>query len=184
MSAKSNLITADADAKVRAITAASDAGIITFTFADNLPSITINSADFSDAMRAEFLVHGIIQKIRDGAALPKGATLVEKRDAMIAILDTIREGNWSKRGNGDGDSPVSGLIYRAYRQFIVETCAAKSIAAPDEVKTRAAYDARDRAAKLALRTNPAISAIMETLRRPSTSVANVDTDALLAELGA
>lgn len=170
------------------ISAAFNAGTITISV-EGVDTIILPIASLSDDLRERAMVHGLVQKISDGAAIPKteltGLSEQEiaerKFNAMSAIADRLRGGEWSKRnGDGSGSTPA-GVIYRAFHQWACEMATAKKAAIPTETATREVYDKKDRAGQLALRNIPRIAEIIETLRvKPSNAV---DTDSLLSDLG-
>ena len=167
----------------------SEDGLITFNVV-GAGAIPFNPSTLSDDVRNRAMVHGLVQKITDAAAISKSeltgdpATDAEtKYQAMLAVADRLSAGEW-RAARGDGSAPVAGVIYRAFREYVCNQFAAADKPAPEETATRALYDARDRAGQLALRTVPEIATIIERMkseRGPATS--NVDTSALLADLG-
>lgn len=166
------------------------ADAITFTI-ENVPgALTLPIAELSNEIHNRALVHGLIQKISDAAAMPKSelsgdpvADAHTKSAAMQAVISRLLSGDWSAR-NGDGSGPVAGIIYRAFERWVLENAAAKKVEAPTPADIRAAYDKRDRAGQLALKAIPRIAAIMDELRAEKPAKSNaVDGDALLSELG-
>jgi hypothetical protein len=151
--------------------------------------ITLDVAALSAEVRNRAMLHGLIQKVSDAAAIPKSdltgdaaTDAATKFNAMQAVANRLLDGDWAKR-SGDGSGPVAGIIYRAFRQYVVEMAAEKNADAPAEEQTRAVYDARDRAGQLALRTIPRIAEIIETLKASTPASNKIDTSALLGELG-
>ena len=149
--------------------------------------ISLNA--LSAELRQKALIHGLVQKVSDAAAMPKAdlpADPVEaakvKFEAMKAVADRLIEGDWSKR-SGDGSGPVARLIYRAFEQWVMEKAAkAKKTITAEQI--RATYDAKSRAEQLALRSVPEIAEIIEQLKAERGATASkVDTSALLDELG-
>ena len=150
---------------------------------------TVNFGNLSDDIRNKAMLHGLVQKVSDAAAMPKAdlpADPIEaakvKFAAMRAVADRLIEGDWSKR-SGDGSGPVAGIIYRAFEQWAMEKAAKvkKTITAE---QIRAIYDAKSRAEQLALRSVPEIAEIIEQLKAERGATASkVDTSALLDELG-
>jgi hypothetical protein len=174
------------------ITVALDGSALTFAVG-SAGSFTIDTASLNDDIRNRALAHGIVQKVSDAAAMPKsefkGKSADEiaamKFNAMKAVADRLTgdDADWSKR-SGDGSGPVAGIIYRAFEQWVLDTAKAKKVKTPPTSEAiRAKYDAMDRAGQLALRNVPEIATIMERLRAERGPKANVDTTALLGELG-
>jgi cytochrome c556 len=141
--------------------------------------------DLTDAVSKRAVIHGLVQKVCDAAAMSKGATPSDKFAAMQAVAERLKgpDGEWSKR-SGEGSGPVQGLIYRAFREFVETTAKAKKAKCPDEAAIRAVYDGKDRAGQLALRTVPAIAEIIERMKAEKGSTASpVEVENLLGELG-
>lgn len=143
--------------------------------------IKIRIDELSDDVTRRAMLHGIVQKISDAAALGKDATPSDKFQAMRAVADRLIAGNWNKPA-GESGAPVQGLIWQAYRE-VMQSLAAKSKKSVSDEKLRELYDAKDRAQQLALRTNPDIAKVIERIKSErATSTTAIDTDALLAEL--
>lgn len=144
----------------------------------------------TDELRQRALVHGLVQKISDAAAIAKAELPTDPTEAakvkfaaMSAVADRLAEGEWSKR-SGDGAGPVAGIIFRAFAEFVAAAATAKKRPVPSEAEIRAVYDAKDRAGQLALRTVPEIAAIIERMKSErGTKASPVDASALLGELG-
>ena len=159
-----------------------ETGELTFTVAD-CGEFNLTPGSLSDEVRNRAMVHGLVQKISDAAALGKDATPLDKFTAMKSVADRLAEGEWSKR-TGEGSANVAGIIYRAFREFVEVSAKAAKKPIPDETAIRAVYDAKDRAGQLALRTVPAIATIIERMKSEKGSTGtSVDVDALLGDLG-
>lgn len=165
--------------------------ILTFNVVGVAEPITIDVSALSEEIRNRAMLHGLIQKVSDAAAMPKAeltGTEIEnatrKRNAMAAVAETIIAGDWSKRREG-GAGPVAGIIYRAFAEFAADKAKAAKKPVPTDTQLRALYDKQDRKAQLALRNVPEIAAIIERMKseRPAAAIAAVDTSALLGELG-
>lgn len=175
------------------ISVALNDGALSFTVGD-AGSFAIDTSTLANDIRNKALLHGLIQKVSDAAAMPKSefkgkseADIASmKFAAMKAVADRLtgETPEWSKR-SGDGSGQVAGIIYRAFEEWVLATAKAKKVKTPPTVEAiRAKYDAMDRAGQLALRNIPEVSAIMERLRSERGSKAEaVDTSALLDELG-
>lgn len=144
---------------------------ITFTV-DGQKPIVLNAKQLSDEIILRASAHGLIQKVSDASALGKDATPADKHAAMLAVVERLQSGEWSKR-SGEGSGAVGGIIFRALRNIKPEI---------DEAKLRTWYDAKTRSEQLALRTNPDIAAEIERIKAERGANANVDADALLADL--
>lgn len=161
-----------------------------FINVDGIGEIKIHYRGLSDEIRDRALLHGLIQKISDAAAIAKSELPNDpleaarvKFEAMSAVAQRLIDGDWSKR-SGDGSAPVAGIIYRAFAEFVADAAKAKKQPAPSDAAIRALYDKRTRAEQLALRNVPAIATIIERMKSErGTTAATVDTDSLLGELG-
>lgn len=174
--------------RARIITTTIDGEVMTFNVA-GAGSFTIDTSALSAEIRAAAMMHGLKQKVADAAAMSLNddglpATPADKMAAMQDVADALVAGDWSQRASGDGSAPVSGIIYRAFHQYLVNAANNAGLAIPDDMadKTRAMYDAKTRAEQLALRRDPAIAAIMAELR-PAPKQSAVDTGAMLTALG-
>lgn len=151
----------------------------------------LTAENLSPEIWARAAIHGLVQKVSDAAAISRdelsGDPAIDARlkyDAMAVVVERLKAGDWKKPA-GDGAGPVSGIIYRAFEEWVVSMAKAKKTAAPSPDAIRAAYDGKDRAGQLALRNVPAIAAIIDRIKseRGAASGKTVDTDALLGELG-
>ena len=144
----------------------------------------------AEEIRTKAMVHGLVQKISDAAAIAKTelpADPIEaakvKFEAMRSVAERLMSGDWSKRSS-DGSAPVAGIIYRAFAEFVADAAKAKKRPVPTDAEIRAVYDAKDRAGQLALRNVPEIAAIIERMKSErGGDAAKVDANALLGELG-
>jgi len=163
-------------------------GVLTFTIT-GAGEIILPIAELSDDLRERAMLHGIVQKISDAAAMPKAdltgdaaKDALTKFEAMKSVADRLRDGDWSKR-NGDGSGPVAGVIFRAFVEFVTNAAKAKKATVPTDEAIRAVYDAKTRAEQLALRNVPAIATIIERIKSERGAAVSVNTDDLLGELG-
>lgn len=168
----------------------SDANVLTFAVAD-AGSFDVDVPALDEALRNRAMLHGIVQKVSDAAAIAKSELTGDavkdaatKLAAMSSVAERLVAGDWSKR-SGDGSGPVAGIIYRAFEEWVGAMAAKAKKDVPDATAIRAKYDTMDRAGQLALRNVPAIAKIIDRIKseRPAKEVANVDTSALLGELG-
>ena len=156
---------------------------------DGAGQIDINVADLSADVASRALIHGLIQKISDAAAIKKDeltgnptTDAATKFAAMQAVANRLLDGDWSAR-SGDGSGPVSGVIYLAFERWALAKAAkAKKAMTPAEV--RAIYDGKDRSGQLALRNVPEIATIIEEIKAERGAAKTpVNVDNLLWELG-
>lgn len=129
--------------------------------------------------------HGLKQKISDGAAIPvddngNPATDATKLAAMLAIVENLRAGDWSKRGEGTGEGKVPGVIFRALLAYATER-AGGNFSPDDAAALRAKYDAYDMAGKRKVAAIPRVAEIMAEIK--AASAKPVAVDAMLADLG-
>jgi hypothetical protein len=153
-------------------------GLITF-HVEGQPVLPLSIAQLSDEVRNRALIHGLVQKVSDAAALGKDATPADKHAAMAAVVYRLNSGDWNKRGESDGSTAPAGIIRRAFVEFAVA-------AGKPETDANAYYEGLDRKAQLALRNIPEIADIINRIKseRGANASAKVDTNALLAEIGA
>jgi len=180
-------------ARVITTTLNDDATVMTFNVA-GAGTFAIGLNDLSDDIRNAAMWHGLKQKVSDAAAISVNddgtpATPADKFAAMQSVADNLRNGDWSKRGSGDGEAPVSGLILRAFQRWAELTATANGATAPADLAARvkAKYDAMTRADQLALRKLPANGAIPSMAdimagMKPAPK-STPDASAMLADLG-
>lgn len=149
---------------------------LTLTFS-NGAVIQLDAHNTNAAIRDQAMMHGFKQKLVDAAAISRNpdtgrsATIDDKYQAVKEVYDRLLSGQWNKtRGDGTG-SGSGGLLFRAL-------CLHYPTKTPEAI--RAFLDKKSATEKTALRNVPAIAAIIATLKVDS---GDVDTDALLGELG-
>ena len=127
-----------------------------------------------DAMLQKFAAHGAEQKLGDEVA-----GLKDIDDAILAIdnlMERLTAGEWNVKRDGDGLAGTSVLV-----KALVESTG------QDVAKVKAFLKDKTQAQKVALRNNPKIKPIVERIeaeKAAKSAGGNVDTDALLGELGA
>lgn len=171
------------------ITVANGDNGLTFTVG-NAGSFTLNPTALGEDIRTRAMLHGLVQKVSDAAAISKDdltgdadKDAATKLAAMSSVAERLAAGEWSKR-NGDGSGPVAGIIYRAFEEWALAMAAKGKKTAPTPEKLRAVYDAKSRAEQLALRNVPEIAKIIERMKAErGTKGEAVDTAELLGELG-
>lgn len=153
-------------------------------------SFTLNPTALGEDIRSRAMLHGLVQKVSDAAAIAKSELsgdaekdAATKLAAMQSVAERLANGEWSKR-SGDGSGPVAGIIYRAFEEWALAMAAKGKKEAPTAEKLRSVYDAKSRAEQLALRNVPAIAKIIERMKSErGTKGETVDTAGLLGELG-
>lgn len=143
--------------------------------------LMVQIRDLSDAMLEQAVLHGLKQKIVDAAALSRNpdtgrsATAADKYNAMREVLDRVIAGEWNKtRGDGTGTGS-GGLLFAAL-------CRLYTVKTPEDI--RAFLDGKTTAEQAALRKNPKVAAVIETIKaeRAKDAPDDADTDDMLAEL--
>lgn len=143
----------------------------------NGEALHVSPATLSEEIRHAAMMHGLKQKLVDAAAIArnqetgKSATVVDKYNAVREVCERLKAGQWNKPR--EGVSAAGGLLLRALMEF-------SGKAKPDAEAWLAVKTDAERAA---LRKNPRIAAIIASLK-PEPSTSDIDTDALLGELGA
>src|SRR4051812_30459362 len=89
-----------------------DAQDIIFTV-EGFDPIKLSTMAVNEEIQQRAIFHGLTQKVSDAAALGKGATPSDKHAAMLATVTRLLAGDWNKRADGDGSSPVGGIIFCA-----------------------------------------------------------------------
>lgn len=155
-----------------------DLNAISFNVDGHAP-ILLDVTKLSAPLLNRATLHGLTQKVSDAAAIKFEANETDaekaeaKHAAMLATVERLLTGEWNKRGDSDGSTPVGGIIFAALR-------AAKP--SVDVEKLRVWYDAKTRAEQLALRNVPEIAAEIERIKAERGSKSKVDGDAVLSEL--
>lgn len=151
------------------------AGTLTIQVA-GYPAIHLSQGECSRDIETMALLHGFKQKVVDAAAIARNpdtgrsATVADKYAAMQEVYDRLLSGEWNK-ARGDGATGAGGLLFRAL-------CIAYDQKDPADIK--AFLDGKTKAEQAALRKNPKIAAIIDTLREEEAG--DVDTDEMLNEL--
>src|ERR1700723_1293196 len=128
-----------------------------------------------------FAGHGAIQKLGDELADPKLTDIDDKVAAVDALIEQLNAGQWSARREGDGFAGTSVLP-----KSLVELPRKESESDAEAVaRVKAFLKGKSQNEKLALRNSPKIKPIVERIEAEKAAKgASVDTDSLLAELGA
>lgn len=125
-----------------------------------------------DSLSAKFAAHGAEQKLGDEIA-----GLDDVGDCVLAVdelIDRLYNGEWGVKREANGMAGTSTLL-----KALVEHTG-KTV---EQIKTFLA--GKSQAEKVALRNNPKIKPIVQRIEdEKAAKKTNVDTDALLGELGA
>jgi hypothetical protein len=167
-------------ARVPAITADIFGTVLTLTFSDGR-TLTVDAATLSDEIRRAAMMHGLKQKLVDGAAIARNpetgrsATLEDKFQAVKEIFDRITDPSapaWNKgRSAGEGDGGNT-LLLRALCKM----------SGKSPTVMAAALEAKTKEEKKALRANPKVAAVIAELQAERLAQQGIDGEALLDEL--
>lgn len=153
-------------------------GRLCFTFS-NGEQLEIRTDRLSADIGLQATLHGLKQKLVDAAALSRNpatgrsATIEDKYNAVREVYDRLMAGQWNKnRGDGTGVG-VGGLLFRAL-------CRLYSGKTPDQI--RAFLGGKTKEEQSALRKNPRVAAIIETIKAESAKTPDVDSEDMLADL--
>jgi hypothetical protein len=131
-----------------------------------------------EALHPVLILHGLKQKLIDAAAISRdpetgrSATIDDKWAAVTAVWERLLSGEWNAaRGEGGG---TGGLLFKAL-------CRMQQTKTPEAIKSW--LDGKTDKEKAALRLNPKVAAIIETIRAESAKAGDIDSDAMLDELG-
>lgn len=147
---------------------------LALTFA-NGQGLVLQVGDLSPAIIGQAVMHGLKQKLVDAAAIARNpdtgrsATVNDKYEAVKAVYDRLLAGQWNAIRTGEGGGN-GGLLFRA----LVKMYDGRKT--PADI--REFLEGKTDAEKAALRKNPKVAAIIETLR----AAPDTDTDAMLDEL--
>ena len=72
----------------------------------------MSKADLTEELYHRAALHGLEQKLRDAAALPKGTPDVEKWAEVVAVRDRLLSGDWNATKGGGGGF-VGGVLFNA-----------------------------------------------------------------------
>lgn len=154
-------------------------GRVTLTAIGTSGAVTVNVNELAETVRTQALYHGIIQKVRDAAAIKRvivngveiAATPMHKRDAMERVAQALRDGAWNAARQGGGRIGADETLLS--RAMVVVYPNKTS----DEIRAKVtSMTAEERRALLLV---PKIKAAADQIR--AAEVADVDTDGLLAD---
>ena len=143
--------------------------------------LEIFGKQLSDTILAQALYHGLKQKLVDAAAISRNpdtgrsATVADKYEAVREVYERLLAGQWNKVREG-GSGNTGGLLLSA----LVRMYPAKTLE-----QLREFLASKDDTQKAALRANPKIAAIIETIKAERAAKVGddaPDTDAMLDEL--
>lgn len=154
-----------------------EASYLTFAAADGT-AMFVDPMKLPEALHPVLILHGLKQKLIDAAAISRdpetgrSATVADKWAAVEAVWQRLLAGEWNaQRGDGTG---TGGLLFKALcRMYPTKT----------SEQVREWLDKQDDKKKAALRLNPKVAAIIETIRAEQAKAGDIDSDELLDELG-
>jgi len=142
----------------------------------NGKQITVNAEALDTEIVNRAVMHGLKQKLVDAAAISRNpdtgatASIEDKYNAVYDVYQRLLNGEWNKNREGGG-GVSGGLLFRAL-------CRMYSRKTPEQI--REFLDGKTKAEQSALRANPKIAAIIDTIR--AERVSGVDSEDLLDEL--
>lgn len=148
---------------------------LSLTFRDRPEPVIFDATTLAPEVQNYAMMHGLKQRLVDAAAIPrdpdtgKSATVTDKWNAIMAVIETLRGGEWSARREGGGNE--GGLLLRA----LVVLYPAKT-----REELAAWVGAKSKSEQAALRANPKVAAAIAELR--AAAAKGVDSDAILGEL--
>ena len=164
------------NAKKAAVSADEYKSTLTLTFA-NGAVLEVNADNLSADMKHKAMMHGLKQKLVDGAAIARSQygghspSIDDKFTAVKEIADRLLAGEWNKvRGGAGTSASANTLLARALVEMTGKT--PEVIAAFLESKTKEQKDALRKTEKVAVLI----------ARMQAQAATSIDTDDLLAEL--
>jgi len=145
----------------------------------NGQTLSITKDQLDANIRAYATIHGLKQKLGDAAAIPRNpdtgrsATIDDKYAAVREVYDRLIVGEWNKRRGDGGTTGAGGLLFRAL-------CRLYATKTPDQI--RGFLNGKTKEEQAALRKNPRVAGIIETIKAESAKSTDVDSDDMLADL--
>ena len=151
---------------------------MTLTFS-NGKTIIVNTLNMSQCILDYATMHGLKQKLVDAAAIScnpetgRPATIEDKYEAVAGVYDRLMAGQWNKPRESAG-TVAGGLLFKALcRMYATKT--------PEYIREFLAK--KTDAEKAALRKNPRVAEIIETIKAENAKDDDSgDSDAMLDEL--
>lgn len=160
-----------------AITAEIIGETLRLTFANGRELALDASQTTADISRAATM-HGFKQKLVDAAAISRNpetgraASIDDKYNAVKAVYDRLMAGQWNAIREGGGTT--GGLLLQALIRMYDGKKSAEQL--------REYLAGKTDAEKAALRKNPRVASIIDTIRAEQGKSGGVDSDELLGEL--
>jgi len=162
--------------QTRDIQATIDGSTLTLSFRHG-EAIIIDRLVLDAGIVDHAIMHGLKQKLVDAAAISRNpdtgatATIEDKYNAVLAVYNRLLDGEWNKTREASDSVSGSGLLFRAL-------CRLYPGKTGDTI--RVYLDGKTKSEQAALRSNPKVAAIIDTIR--AEKVKDVNADALLSEL--
>lgn len=159
-----------------AISCELSSGDVELAFA-NGELLTMHVGSLPDSIKAYAVLHGLKQKLVDAAAISRNpetgraATIADKYEAVKAVYDRLLAGEWNATREGGGTT--GGLLLQALCRMYADKT-------PEQLRDY--LSGKTDGEKAALRKNPKVATIIDTIRAETGKAASVDTDELLDEL--
>lgn len=146
--------------------------------------LAVRPDDLTPEIQRAAMLHGLKQKLVDAAAISRdpttgrAATIATKYDAVKEVFDRITGDapSWNKPREGSGGGGGGGLLFRALCRMYAGRQTPEAV--------RSYLDRLTDKQKQALRVDFRVAKIIEEIRAESDRPTGVNTDALLAGLGA
>ena len=151
--------------------------VLELTFA-NGATLQLNGNAVPADIQRHAMMHGFKQKLVDAAAISRNpetgraASIDDKYQAVRTVFDRLLTGQWNAAREGGG--LTGGLLLQALVRMYNGRKTVEQL--------REFLADKSDAEKTALRKNPKVATVIETLRAESGKSANIDTDNLLGEL--
>ena len=145
----------------------------------NGQELAITASQLPNHVMEYAIYHGLKQKLVDAAAISRNpetgraASVEDKYQAVKTVFDRLLTGQWNATREGGGGNAGGLLLQALCRMYTGRKT-------PDQL--REFLTDKSDAEKTALRKNPRVAQIIETIREETGKVANIDTDGLLDEL--
>lgn len=138
-------------------------GKLIITFADG-ETHTIRPDDFNEEIQAHAQLHGYKQKLGDSWA-NHGESLKDAKAEFMAVLESLKAGDWNRKGGGDGGMVPEALA--AVTGESLEDCIAKWQDADDDKKAK-------------IRKHPQVAAKLAAMKaeKAARKAANADAPSL------
>jgi len=162
--------------QTRDIAASIDGSKLTLSFRHG-ETIIIDRLVLDSEIVDQATMHGLKQKLVDAAAISRNpatgatATIEDKYQAVLAVYNRLLDGEWNKQREAGESAGSTGLLFRAL-------CRLYPAKSSDTIRTY--LDGKTKSEQAALRANPKIAAIIDTIRAEKSR--DIDADSLLAEL--